>query len=282
MAAEAAASGSGEEEEQQLAAAEALSQRCTTRAAALAAHGSMPEPPTLRLNLRRSAAAGVAKATAAAAAALAAGSSSDDDEAVVALMGLAGAAAAPSSPSQELSSHPVRSNLTAARERAAAAGVKNRQRIAGQHKPNGEPKDFQVGDAVLLALPRGVHSGLADSKLICRIVQINDYRGTPSRFKLRCNTGLLKDTYTPSELSDGSAAAADLSFTDTQRQGIPTVTVKEAASAAAAQRRQGRPAQATCGCKSGCNARCPCRKNNRLCSRDCKCKAHKGSCENYH
>jgi hypothetical protein len=38
----------------------------------------------------------------------------------------------------------------ATRSQVAAAHVKNRERIAAQRRPAGEPKNFSVGDAVLL------------------------------------------------------------------------------------------------------------------------------------
>ena len=41
-------------------------------------------------------------------------------------------------------------HLMATRSQVAAAHVKNRERIAAQRRPAGEPKNFSVGDAVLL------------------------------------------------------------------------------------------------------------------------------------
>lgn len=262
----------------------ALTERRSKRAAASGVAMALKQVanqgmPVQRTTPRRAAAVGVAAAAEAAAAT----TSSEDSQAVGAIL-LEMAAATADSPAV-LDAEPPRTTMrpevAAARLRATAAGERNRQRITGQHKPNGEPKNFSVGDAVLLALPRGVHRGLQDSKLLCRIVKVTSYRGEPSRFTLRCNAGILNGTYTPSELSDGAVCAAELHFTDTQRQGVPVVPLATAVSAAA-EERGGKKAAPHCGCRKACGPRCPCRKAGVKCSRECKCMACRGhSCDNY-
>jgi hypothetical protein len=173
----------------------------------------------------------------------------------------------------------MRPELAAARSLAAAAGIRNRERINSQHKPRGGPKDFPAGHPVLLALPAALHRGLQDQKLVCRVVKV-DKRGL---FTLRCNAGLLAGTFQPGELADGAVCEGDLNFSGTNQQGVPKVALAAAVAAAAAERRNGRPAAPRCGCKTECGPRCPCRKANVVCSRECKCKARKGhTCENYH
>lgn len=249
--------------------------------------------PSQRTSPRRPAAAGVAAAARAVAAA-AETSSSDDSEAVGVLLQMAGAsgpstaaeAATNDVESPELASlrpevASLRPDLAAARTRTAVAGVRNRQRIESQHKPSGEPKNFAVGDPVLLALPRAVTRALEFNKLLCRVVKVAP---KPLRFTLRCNAGVLVGTYTGDELSDGSAPAArgHLAFADTRVQGVKVVTLAAAAAVAAEELRNGRPAAVRCNCRNGCGPRCPCRKANVLCSRECGGQAHKKSCENYH
>lgn len=263
---------------------ETAPQHRTRRAAAAGVAAALQQVanqgmPVQRTTPRRAAAAGVARA---AAAMCRSSPDSDDSQGVGAILleMAAGEAASTGEPEAEPAATTMHPALAAARGHAMAAGERNRRRIAGQHKPNGEPKIFGVGDVVLLALPRGVHRGLQDNKLLCRIVNVSTYRGEPSRFTLRCNAGILSGTYTPSELSAGSVCAAELNFTDTRRQGVPVVSLPTAA-AAAAEERSGKKAAPRCGCKKACGPRCPCRKAGVKCSRECKCMACRGhSCDN--
>jgi hypothetical protein len=222
----------------------------------------------------------VALAVQAAAADLQTDSSDDSEEVGAILLGMAAAAASsPAEAGEEAESAAMRPELAAARNLAAAAGVRNRERIMSQHKPRGEPKNFPVGHPVLLALPAALHRGLQDQKLACRVVKV-DNRGF---FTLRCNAGLLEGTFPPNELTDGAVCDPHLNFSDTTQQGVPRVSLPAAAAAAAGERRNGRPAAPRCGCRKECGPRCPCRKANVLCSRECKCKTHTGhSCDNYH
>jgi hypothetical protein len=236
--------------------------------------------PAQRTSSRRVAAAGVALAVQAAAADVQTDSSDDSEEVGAILLGMAaGAASNPAEAGEEAESAEMRPELAAARSLAAAAGIRNRERINSQHKPRGEPKDFPAGHPVLLALPAALHRGLQDQKLVCRVVKV-DKRGL---FTLRCNAGLLAGTFQPGELADGAVCEGDLNFSGTNQQGVPKVALAAAVAAAAAERRNGRPAAPRCGCKTECGPRCPCRKANVVCSRECKCKARKGhTCENYH
>ena len=143
----------------------------------------------------------------------------------------------------------------------------------------GEPKPFKIGDAVLLAVPLAIRDVLDDEKLLCRVVGVETAKdGTPRRFVLRCNAGVLEHKYPAGSLSDGSTNASGLNFTDTRRQGIPTVPLRTAVVAANAERRCGQPAAVRCGCKT-CGPRCPCRQAGKACSR--LCKGHKKNCMNW-
>ena len=72
----------------------------------------------------------------------------------------------------------------------------NRDRIRKQGGKGGEA--FEVGDAVLLKPPAmgKVGSTIDRSRLVCRVVGVAEKTG---KYVLRCNTGVLKGTYSSGE-----------------------------------------------------------------------------------
>jgi hypothetical protein len=218
---------------------------------------------------RRAAAAGVLQAAAAAAA-----SSSDSEAAGPTLEDLAAAAAVAAAVDSPAPARPKRTALAAVREHVAAAQERNCERIEGQRRQRGKPKDFQVGDLVFLKLPLAVRGPLDQPNLLCRVLDVDNR----SLFKLRCNSGILNDRYHAEELSRApAAAAAGLTFEGLGRRGVPKVAI----AAAAATQHVG-AAAVRCACRKGCTSRCACKKAGVLCSRECKCPTGCGhSCENY-
>lgn len=169
-------------------------------------------------------------------------------------------------------------HLQEVRQQVAAAQEKNRQRIAGQRRPNGKPKDFAVGDAVLLLPPKcgKVGSMVGAKRVICRVVGITCPFGKLRKYQLRCNAGVLKETYPSSKLDKAvPALACHLSFDGVEVAGVPVVTAM-AALQAERSRRGGGSTVTACGCRGACGKGCKCKKHGVLCGRHCGCAHGKG------
>ena len=181
------------------------------------------------------------------------------------------AAAAVGADEAAAAAHPAMpAHLVATRTRVAAAQVQNRLRIAAQRRTKGEPKAFAVGDDVLLLPPkRGkVGTALGRHRIVCRVVGITRSFGY-TKYKLRSNAGMVEGSHKASALSTAPPSLArELTFSGTEKQGVPMVSLNVAA---AAQPGGG-----------ACSRNCRCKKAGAACGRNCGCVTGKGgSCDNH-
>ena len=175
---------------------------------------------------------------------------------------------------------PMPAHLMATRSQVAAAHVKNRERIAAQRRPAGEPKNFSVGDAVLLVPQKcgKVGKAVGPRRLVCRVVAVTKpFGGT--MYRLRSNAGVVEGQHSAVRMrSAPPSSASKLNFTGTDWQGLRKVSVK---AAMAAQPGAG-TAPVRCSCRNGCGPNCGCRRSNALCGRHCGCVTGNGrSCTNH-
>ena len=175
---------------------------------------------------------------------------------------------------------PMPVHLLATRSRVAAAQVKNRERIAAQRRPRGEPKNFTVGDAVLM-MPQKcgrVGKAVGRNRLVCRVVAVTRPFGV-TLYRLRSSAGVVEGLHLADRLCSAPLSlASELNFSGTDWKGLPVVSVKVAM---AAQSSSGKPA-VRCACRKGCGPSCSCRKSNALCGRHCGCVTGSGaSCTNH-
>jgi len=130
---------------------------------------------------------------------------------------------------------PMPAHLMATRSQVAAAHVKNRERIAAQRRPAGEPKNFSVGDAVLLVPQKcgKVGKAVGPRRLVCRVVAVTKpFGGT--MYRLRSNAGVVEGQYSAVRMrSAPPSSASKLNFTGTDWQGLRKVSVKAAMAAQA-------------------------------------------------
>jgi hypothetical protein len=238
--------------------------------------------PQQRSTPWRPAAAGVAAAAAAAAGGSSDSDSEEDGAALLLNLGMAegspGAVPAEGEEEEEeAAAFQLRPALAAARARVAERQPSVWRKIERPRNPRGaEAKEFTVGDCVMLVMAPGQTPKSQWNKLPCRVVKAH----AGGTYTLRANPGLLPHRYPGHELVPAPQNEGDLNFTDTRVQGIPVLPVREAAAAEHAATRSGHKPAVTCGCRSGCNARCPCRKAGKTCGRDCKCPAKKSTCSN--
>ena len=175
---------------------------------------------------------------------------------------------------------PMPVHLLATRSRVAAAQVKNRERIAAQRRPRGEPKNFTVGDAVLM-MPQKcgrVGKAVGRNRLVCRVVAVTRPFGV-TLYRLRSSAGVVEGQHLADRLCSAPlSSASELNFSGTDWKRLPVVSVKVAM---AAQTSSGKPA-VRCACRKGCGASCSCRKSNARCGRLCGCETGCGaSCRNH-
>jgi hypothetical protein len=175
---------------------------------------------------------------------------------------------------------PMPAHLMATRSQVAAAHVKNRERIAAQRRPAGEPKNFSVGDAVLLVPQKcgKVGKAVGPKRLVCRVVAVTKpFGGT--MYRLRSNAGVVEGQHSADRMcSAPPSSARKLNFTGTDWQGLRQVSVK---AAMAAQPGAG-TAPVRCACRNGCGPNCGCRRSNALCGRQCGSVTGNGrSCTNH-
>ncbi|PSC70101.1 KRAB-A domain-containing 2 isoform B [Micractinium conductrix] len=241
--------------------------------------GFILEQQQQRSTPRRPAAAGVA-AAAAAAAGGSSGSDSDSEEGAALLLNLGLAAGSPGAEAaneEEQAAFQQRAALAAARGAVTTQQPKTWGKIERPRNTRGAvTKEFAVGDCVVLVLAKGQVPKALFKQLACRVVKVHA-NGT---YTLRSNHGVLDHQYPGKELVAAPQNEGDLHFTDTRVQGIPKLPAREAAVAEHAATRSGHIPAVTCACRSGCNARCPCRKAGKTCGRDCKCPAKKRTCSN--
>ena len=241
--------------------------------------GFILEQQQQRSTPRRPAAAGVA-AAAAAAAGGSSGSDSDSEEGAALLLNLGLAAGSPGAEAaneEEQAAFQQRAALAAARGAVTTQQPKTWGKIERPRNTRGAvTKEFAVGDCVVLVLAKGQVPKALFKQLACRVVKVHA-NGT---YTLRSNHSVLDHQYPGKELVAAPQNEGDLHFTDTRVQGIPKLPAREAAVAEHAATRSGHIPAVTCACRSGCNARCPCRKAGKTCGRDCKCPAKKRTCSN--
>ena len=175
---------------------------------------------------------------------------------------------------------PMPAHLQATRSRVAAAQVKNRQRIAAQRRPKGEPKDSAVGDDVLLLPPKRGKVGkqLGRNRIVCRVVEIKRPFGV-TMYRLRSGAGVVEGMHQASRLSKAPPSlASELTFSGTAQRGVPVVSLNVAMAAQPG----GGKAAVRCGCRGACTRNCSCKKNGARCGRHCGCITGKGgNCTNH-
>lgn len=199
------------------------------------------------------------------------------------LLELAEAAAvqelAAAEPSEEGQAAELAPHHQATRAAVMVAQEKRAQRTQAVRRRNGEPKDFAVGDAVLLLPSKCGRVGrpVGPKRIVCRVVGRQHFAGMV-KFKLRCNAGLLGGYYFGAHLKKAQApSAAKLKFAGSEVEGVPTVTLAKAWAA-----EDGATASVRCQCRGQCGKNCACRKAKKLCSRTCGCVAGKGhNCKNH-
>lgn len=164
--------------------------------------------------------------------------------------------------------------------RAATLRAQDRraQRVQSVRRSGGVPKNFQVGDVVLLRPPKRGRAGNAPGpkRIICRVVGHQRFgsggSGGMTKFKLRCNAGLLNGYHFAAALDQAPAAsAAKLTFTDSETAGVQPCSLDVAWAAEA-----GAVVAVRCRCKNKCGSSCACSKAGRRCSRNCTCPACRG------
>lgn len=153
--------------------------------------------------------------------------------------------------------------------------ARNRARIASQGRNGRKAKTFCVGDNVLLVPQKCGHAGGATidpQSIVCRVVGVHR-PGSHTKYKLRCNSGMLEGLFFPSQIRVApQLSAATLTFT-----GVDTKDVRPVSLAGTkAQQRVGGAAAAPCRCRGKCTSRCKCKGS---CSRACGCN---GFCNGRH
>lgn len=170
-------------------------------------------------------------------------------------------------------------HLVATRALLKEKQANNRKRIESVKRRNGTPKDFCVGAAVLLKLPKcgKVGTTIDRNRITCRVVGTTKPFGH-IMYRLRCNAGVLDRTFPAGSLEMAPPkSAAELRF-----EGVAVEGVKKATPAEAVAAQAGGAATASCRCRGTCSTRCPCMKHGVVCSRNCGCKACQGAnCGNY-
>lgn len=160
-----------------------------------------------------------------------------------------------------------------------AAQEKRAQRVQAVRRRKGVPKNFAVGDAVLMLPPkRGrVSRPLGPKRVVCRVISQQRYGGM-TKYKVRCNAGIIAGYQFVAALDKAPAeAAAKLRFDGVGVEGVPEVSYDTALAAKA-----GSIASIKCRCNGKCTSRCSCKKAGVLCSRACGCPACKGiNCGNH-
>ena len=94
------------------------------------------------------------------------------------------------------------------------AQEKRAARVARSRGGGQEPGPFEEGDAVLLWVkPNGRVGRTIDAKrLVCRVVSVRTAFGHQTRYRLRCNAGVLKGTHADGVTAALPDAAAKLTF----------------------------------------------------------------------
>ncbi len=251
---------------------QAVQQQAVQQQATTAADEAAPVP------VRSSRRAAAARLTRAAAAAQAAGGLLDvaeaGDELEVA-EALAAAAGEPAMAEPAPAAGALPPHLAAVRAAVTRGHERNRQRIAGQRR-RGVVKEFAVGDAVTLLPPKMGKVGrpVGGRRLTCRVVGITKPFGQVKKYKLRCNAGVLKETYSAARLDRAvPRSAAKLNFSGVEYEGLPTVSLVQAQQAEPANK-----PTLSCSCKGACSTRrCACMKQGKRCGRHCGCKTRHGA-----
>jgi hypothetical protein len=126
-----------------------------------------------------------------------------------------------------------------------------------------------VGDNVVLqpAKKGKVGNPVGPKRILARVVGVSKPFGA-YKYQLRCNTGVLPDTYFQNQLRAAvPQRAAELQFEGVAVQGVRMTTEREA-----------RGGHVSCSCRRDggkCGPTCPCRPS--LCGRHCGCKHGKGA-----
>lgn len=181
--------------------------------------------------------------------------------------------AATAEPSDAAQATELAPHLQATRAAVMAAQDTRAQRVQAVRRRHGEPKDFVVGDAVLLLPPKRGRCGrpVGPKRIVCRVVGLQRFHGM-TKFRLRCNAGVLNGYHCGAELKRAPSSAAEkLQFAGTEVEGVPKVTLDKAWAA-----EDGATASVKCRCRGKCGKGCACKKANVPCSRNCGCIAGKG------
>ncbi len=153
--------------------------------------------------------------------------------------------------------------------------AKNRKRIAAQGRNGKKAKTFSVGDNVLMVPQKCGHAGGATidpQSIVCRVVGVQRPGGN-TKYKLRCNSGVLEGLFFPSQMRTApQLSAATLSFEGVETEGVAAVSLANAK----AGQRVGGVAAAPCRCRGKCTQRCKCKGS---CSRACGCKGFCAGCK---
>jgi hypothetical protein len=156
---------------------------------------------------------------------------------------------------------------------------KRAQRVRSVRRSKGVPKNYERGDCVLLLPPKRGRCGrpVGPKRIVCRVVGMQRFGGL-TKFKLRCNAGIIKGYQFAASLEKApAAAAAKLHFSGTDTASVPVVGLDKAWAA-----EDGAAATIKCRCRSKCGKSCACRKSGALCSRNCGCSACSGAnCGNH-
>lgn len=132
-------------------------------------------------------------------------------------------------------------------------------------------QEYQVGDAVLLTLPKcGTTGGdpvQAPRKPVARVVGVKKPFGKRT-YQVRTNDGVLTESVAPRQLEPAPLRSAEtLRFDGVDTKGVPNLSVHAARGKAALR----------CRCRgTKCGPKCACRKAGSKCTRWCRCKCGKG------
>ena len=130
----------------------------------------------------------------------------------------------------------------------------------------------------LLPPARGrIGRAVGPKRIVCRVVGQQRFSGM-TKWKLRCNAGVLKDYAFPAAMEKAPAdAAAKLTFSGIAVAGAPIVSLDKAWAAEV-----GAGTTVKCRCRGNCGKSCSCRKAGVQCSRSCGCKLCTGAnCGNH-
>jgi len=184
---------------------------------------------------------------------------------------------------------PLPPHHAAIRPELDAEVQKARTRVAGQRRARGEPKNFQINDAVLLKPPSGGRVGHTIDRCKLPLLVVGTRKcGAKTQFQVWCKHGVLEEWYDSGRLAKATTAeAAQLksAFAGVVLEKQPTISTTAARNRHSVRCGQAAPnSQAPgCACRRSCGKACPCKKAGILCSRnDCRCKACKGwNCGNF-